>query len=109
MNENLNFFDRLFRDGTGEIVAVQAPNIPILVWISATLLKFVVKDDRVKIGLDILAFSSLLYWSVMEITAGVTYFRRDLGVIVLITIITSIIWQFGKMPAVTGSSNRLTS
>jgi hypothetical protein len=109
MNENLNLFDRLFRDSTGEIVIAHSPNLPIIIWLSVTLLKFFFKTGPTKIALDILAFGSLLYWSFLEITQGADYFRRDLGVIVLIALITSVIWQFGKMPAVTGSSNRFTS
>ncbi len=89
-------FDRLFRDGTGEIVIGQLPNLPILIWGSATLLKLVFKTGQVKLGLDLLAFSSLLYWSFLEITQGVNYFRRDLGTIVLIALIISVIKQLDR-------------
>jgi hypothetical protein len=94
---NSTLFDRLFRNNTGEIVIAQAPNIPILVWISATLLKLVFKTGQVKIALDILALGSLFYWSFLEITQGATYFRRDLGVIVLIALIVSVIERFGQV------------
>jgi hypothetical protein len=106
---NNNLFDRMFRDNTGEIVVAQAPNIPILVWIAATLLKLVFKTGQVKIALDVLAFGSLLYWSFLEITQGATYFRRDLGVIVLIALMVSVIERFGKVPTVAASSTRSTS
>jgi len=96
---NNNLFDRLFRDNTSEVVVAQAPNIPILVWIAATLLKLVFKTGQVNIALDVLAFGSLLYWSFLEITQGATYFRRDLGVVVLITLMVSVIERFGKVPA----------
>jgi hypothetical protein len=89
-------FDKLFRDATGQIVIGQPPNLPILIWVSATLLKLVFKTGQVKLGLDLLAFSSLLYWSFLEITQGVNYFRRDLGVVVLIALIASVIQQFGN-------------
>ncbi len=95
---NNTLFDRLFRDGAGQIVIGQAPNLPILIWVSATLLKLVFKTGQVKIGLDLLAFSSLLYWSFLEITQGANYFRRDLGVVVLIALIISVIQQFGHNP-----------
>jgi hypothetical protein len=93
MNDTL--FDRLFRDAAGQIVIWQPPNLPIVIWVSATLLKLVFQTGQVKLGLDILAFSSLLYWSFLEITQGVNYFRRDLGVVVLIALIISVIQQFG--------------
>jgi uncharacterized membrane protein len=89
-------FDRLFRDGTGEIIIGQPPNLPILIWGLATLLTLVFKTGRAKLGLDSLAFSSLLYWSLLEITQGVNYFRRDLGVIVLIAIIISAIQRLDR-------------
>ncbi len=89
---------RLFRDGTGEIVIGQPPNLPILIWGSATLLTLVFKTGQVKLFLDLLAFSSLLYWSFLEITQGVNYFRRDLGVVVLIFLIISTIQRFDSNP-----------
>jgi hypothetical protein len=89
---------RLFRDGTGEIVIAQPPNLPILIWVSATLLKLVFKTGQVNIALDLLAFSSILYWSFLEITQGVNYFRRDLGVVVLIAIIISVIRRLERIP-----------
>jgi hypothetical protein len=107
MNENL--FDRLFRDSTGEIVIAQAPNLPILIWLGATLLKLVVKTGQVKVALDVIAFSSLSYWSFLEISQGDSYFRRDLGVIVAIALITSLIQRFGTIPDVSASSNHITS
>jgi hypothetical protein len=88
-------FDRLFRDSTGEIIIGQSPNLPIIIWVAATLLKLVFKTGQVKILLDLLAFGSLLYWSFLEITQGANYFRRDLGIIVLITLIASVIQRFG--------------
>jgi hypothetical protein len=91
-------FDRLFRDAAGQIVIWQSPNLPILIWVSATLLKLVFQTGQVKLALDLLAFSSLLYWSFLEITQGVNYFRRDLGVVVFIALIISVIQQFGNNP-----------
>ena len=95
---NNTLFDRLFRDAAGQIVIWQPPNLPILIWGSATLLKLVFQTGQVKLVLDLLAFSSLLYWSFLEITQGVNYFRRDLGVVVLIASIVSVIQQFGNNP-----------
>ena len=106
MNDTL--FDRLFRDGTGEIIIGQAPNLPIMIWVSATLLKLVFKTGQVKIALDLLAVSSLLYWSFLEITQGANHFRRDLGVVVLIALIISIIERLNRTsvlnPATSASS-----
>jgi hypothetical protein len=106
---NTTLFDRLFRDSNGEIVIAQAPNLPILIWLGATLLKLVVKTGQVKVALDLLAFSSLSYWSFLEISQGDSYFRRDLGIIVAIALITSLIQRFGTIPNSTANSERITS
>jgi hypothetical protein len=95
---NNTLFDRLFRDATGQIFIWQPPNLPILIWVSAILLKLVFQTGQVRLGLDILAFVSLFYWSFLEITQGVNYFRQDLGVIVLIALIISVIQQVDNNP-----------
>ena len=107
MKETL--FDRLFRDSNGEIVVAQAPNLPIIIWVAATLLKLVVKTGQLKIALDLLAFGSISYWSFLEISQGANYFRRDLGVIVAIALIASLLQRFGRIPDATANSNRITS
>jgi uncharacterized membrane protein YGL010W len=88
-----NFFDRFFRDANGEIVIAQMPNVPIIVWLVATLAKLAYPTGKINVGLNILASSSLLVWSLGELTQGVTYFRRSLGLVVLIWLIATTIQQ----------------
>jgi hypothetical protein len=82
-------FDKLFRDSSGEIVIAQMPNIPIIIWGVASLLKIVYKTGQINLILDLLAFGSLFVWAVQELFQGVNYFRRGLGAIVLIALIAS--------------------
>jgi hypothetical protein len=82
-------FDKLFRDSSGEIVIAQMPNIPIIIWGVASLLKIVYKTGQINLILDLLAFGSLFVWAVQELFQGVNYFRRGLGAIVLIAMIAS--------------------
>jgi hypothetical protein len=82
-------FDKLFRAGNGEIVIGQLPNLPIIIWAVASLLKAVYQTGRINLGLDILASSSLFIWAIQELFQGVNYFRRSLGLIVLISLIAS--------------------
>ncbi len=81
-------FDRTFRDSQGKIVLAQMPNLPILVWLAATLLNLIPTTDNIHIGLDALAFGSLFTWAWLELFQGVNYFRRALGFIVLLGTIT---------------------
>jgi hypothetical protein len=86
---NNAFLDNFFRDKNGEIVIGQPPNLPIIIWLAASLLQLVFKTGQVNLGLDILATGSLLVWAILELFQGVNYFRRTLGLIVLISLVAS--------------------
>ena len=77
-------FDRTFRDDEGQIVIAQPPNLPILVWLTATLLQLVFRDGQIHTGLGLIAFGSLFTWAWQELFEGVNYFRRSLGLIALV-------------------------
>lgn len=87
MEETL--FDRTFRDGDGNLAIAQKPNLPLLVWLVATLLKLLFTSGNLYIGLDILAFGCLFTWAWQELFQGVNYFRRTLGLVVLLAAIAS--------------------
>lgn len=81
--------NRTFRDSEGNIVIVHPPNLPILVWLSATLLNLIPTTDNIHTGLDALAFGALFTWAWLELFQGVNYFRRTLGLVVLVGAIAS--------------------
>jgi len=82
-------FDQTFRDSEGNIVIAQPPNLPLLVGITATVLNLIVKNGNIHTVLDAVAFGSLFTWAWLELFEGVNYFRRALGLIVLIGLIAS--------------------
>ena len=83
------FFNQVFRDRNGKIVMAQMPNLPIIVWAVASILKIIFSTGRLNIGLELIAFGSLFTWAWEELFQGVNYFRRTLGLIVLVGLITS--------------------
>ena len=82
-------FDRTFRDNEGKIVIAQPPNLPLIVWIVASLLKLIFTTGKINLGLDLVAFGVLFTWAWEELFQGVNYFRRALGLIVLVGLIVS--------------------
>ncbi len=80
-------FNRTFRDSEGKIVIAQMPNLPLLVGLTAIALQFVLPSGRFQMGADLVAFGALFTWAWQELFAGVNYFRRALGLIVLVGII----------------------
>ena len=80
-------FDRTFRDSEGQIVIAQTPNLPLSVGILASLLTLIVTTGKINLGLELVAFGSLFTWAWEELFQGVNYFRRALGLIVLVGLI----------------------
>ena len=85
-------FDRTFRDSEGKIVIAQPPNLPLLLWGAATLLQLAVTQGRVHVGLEWVAFGALFTWAWLELFQGVNYFRRGLGLFVLVGAIVIKFW-----------------
>jgi hypothetical protein len=82
-------FDRVFRDSEGKIVLAQLPNPPLIGWIIASLIQTVVTTGQIKLGLETIAFGCLFTWAWAELFEGVNYFRRGLGLVVLVYSIAS--------------------
>ena len=84
-----SLFDKTFRDSNGQIAIAQMPNLPILVWVGAVLLKLIFTSGQTYLLLDTIAFGTLFTWAWEELFQGVNYFRRGLGLLVLIGAIGS--------------------
>jgi hypothetical protein len=82
-------FDRVFRDSEGNVVIAQPPNLPLIVGIVASLLKLIFTTGQINLGLELVAFGALFTWAWEELFQGVNYFRRALGLIVLVGLIAS--------------------
>ncbi|NEU79491.1 hypothetical protein [Nostoc sp. UIC 10630] len=80
--------DKTFRDSDGKIVLAQMPNLPLIVWIVTTLLALIFTSGKINTVLEVVANGSLFTWAWLELFQGVNYFRRALGLAVLIGIIT---------------------
>jgi hypothetical protein len=73
----------LFRDrNTGRFVVGQFPNIPLIVWLAATLLA-AVSTGGVHTFFSLVATLGLVIWAGDEVIRGVNPFRRILGAVVL--------------------------
>lgn len=80
-------FDRTFRDSQGNIVIFQMPNLPILVGIGAIILQLILPSGKLQTGADLVAYGALFTWAWLELFEGVNYFRRAVGLVVLVGIV----------------------
>ncbi|PSB27732.1 hypothetical protein C7B70_21780 [Chlorogloea sp. CCALA 695] len=85
--KGVTLFDRTFRDGEGNIVIAQMPNLPLIVGLGAIVLQLILPGGKLQTGADLIAFGALFTWAWQEVFAGVNYFRRALGMIVLVGIV----------------------
>jgi len=85
MKKLLNFF----KDKNGRVVIAQTPNSPLIGFILFTVLGYVWSSNQPKIHnlFEILSFGFIFTWAWLEITDGVNYFRRTLGIIILIVVL----------------------
>jgi hypothetical protein len=86
---NHTLLDQVFRDTSGKVVLIQPPNLLIVVWLGSTLLPMIFAVGRIGIGLDAVAFGCLFAWAWEELFQGVNYFRKGLGLLVLVGTIVS--------------------
>jgi len=82
----------LFRSRqTGRITIVQRPNVALLVWVGATVLRWLVRSaGDPTTALRVLASAALVFWAGDEILRGVNPWRRMLGAAVLVTLAASL-------------------
>lgn len=80
---------QFFKDKNGKIVIAQSPNSPLIGFIFCKLLSFVWYGNQPKIHyvLDLLCFGFIYTWAWLEVSSGVNYFRRTLGLTVLLLVI----------------------
>jgi hypothetical protein len=78
--------DRFFRNPeTDEIVVVQAPNLPLWIFLAATAVRLLAHPEGTAGTIvSIVGTAAIVVWSVIEIVAGSSPFRRVLGAVVLV-------------------------
>lgn len=74
---------RIFCDPDGKVVLAQFPNAPLLLWLLFSLARVFTLPTKIEMGLSALASAFLFVWAYLEVTSGVNYFRRFLGVTVM--------------------------
>lgn len=74
--------NRFFYDSNNNLVLFQWPNITLSLWIFFTILAKLTTSN-VQDTFSLVASISLTIWAIIEITTGVNYFRRTLGLTIL--------------------------
>lgn len=78
-----------FKDHTGKIVLWQFPNVPLFIWLACELLARAMQNNTWHTDIQAVGRLFLFTWAFLEVAQGVNYFRRLLGLLVLIAILIS--------------------
>ena len=73
---------KFFTDKHGTVVIWQTPNAPLIIWFVCVLAGRIT-EGLLHTLLSVVGTVSILIWALLEIFAGVNYFRRTLGLVVL--------------------------
>ncbi len=82
----------LFKDKHGNVVLGQMPNVLFWGWLACKILGYVIPNKTVDHWLAVLAVALLASWALLELTSGVNYFRRIVGMVVLLLVVANIFW-----------------
>ncbi len=72
-----------WKDKKGNLAIWQTPNIPLILWFVSMVLAQLLQNGHVKSGILFISGAALFTWAYLEITDGESYFRRLLGILVL--------------------------
>ena len=86
-----SFWDKIWRNDEGDVVIFQWPNVWITAWAVANFMSVVSPTRGFSKIMWWVGMVFILVWAALEIFKGVNYFRRGLGVLVLLVIIASVL------------------
>lgn len=89
MARHQSFTEKFWHDKHGQVIIYERPNIPALVWLATFVLTVILPDNTFERYLSALSEIAIIVWAVMEVGWGTNYFRRLLGLCVLLLIMTA--------------------
>jgi hypothetical protein len=82
-------FKKFFAGKNGKIVIWQKPNFLLIGWFIFLVSSKLISNKTFKTDLSFISFVFLALWAVLEIFRGDSYFRRFLGLVVLVWSVSS--------------------
>jgi hypothetical protein len=79
----MSMVKKLFLDKNGRVVIAQRPNLPLIVWVIASVLLLTPVPEVMVNLLTVVAFGSWFTWAWLELFQGSCPFRKLLGAVVM--------------------------
>ncbi|HSX44842.1 MAG TPA: hypothetical protein VLF39_01860 [Candidatus Saccharimonadales bacterium] len=87
--KNQSFSQKFWEDGHGNFVIWQKPNVYLSTWFLTMVGNWFIHTNWLRSGLSYISLLALIIWAVLEVYNGINYFRRLIGILVLLTLLTS--------------------
>lgn len=84
---NRSFSQKFWEDKHGNFVVWQKPNVFLITWAVTLFIGWFVPYGGFQKLLSWVSLLALIIWAIMEATKGVNYFRRSLGILVILLLI----------------------
>jgi hypothetical protein len=85
-----SLWDKIWRDRGGNTVVYQTPNAWIIAWAVLDVVAIFAPSKQIaSVAWDV-GSGALIVWALLELFRGVNYFRRALGLLVLLMAVGSI-------------------
>jgi hypothetical protein len=84
-----DLWDKIWKDRHGEVVIMETPNRWIVAWVILVSMSLLSSSKTLQEVFWWLSIVALVIWSYFEVTQGVNYFRRSLGVVGLVMVIAA--------------------
>ena len=82
-----SFNQKFWEDNHGKVVVWQSPNIWLWTWFITMVLNWFLSYARAVQVIGFVSLAALIFWAILELARGVNYFRRLLGLMVLLLLI----------------------
>ncbi len=81
-----NKIGRFFKDKNGKWTIIQFPNALLFIWIVLTIVLWVIGQSEFVAILRLFQAIVLVSWALLEFIDGDSYFRRTLGLLILVMV-----------------------
>jgi len=87
MKNKKSYSDKFWLDKRGQVVVWQKPNIWLTTWFVTVVAGWFVPYGWPSSTVGWVSLVALIVWAVLEVAKGVNYFRRLVGLLVLLILI----------------------
>lgn len=89
MSKYKNFSQKFWEDKHDNVVIWQKPNKWLSIWFFTMVLDWFLPRGLIEKSIGVVSLASLIIWAFLELTRGDDYFRRLIGLLVLLVLIVS--------------------